>query len=170
MYDISVDIVHPNVGSVALKHWNTYKIYESKYFISNYSINSFNQAVYFVNNFYENVNSKIVTQKIILDSGCGRGMSSIILANNNPTTPVIGVDRSYVRLSSNKKFKLQEGLIDENEYDELPKNLILLRADLVDFWMLISKQSNWKITEHYILYPNPYPKAKHLMRRWQGKS
>ena len=30
------------------------------------------------------------------------------------------------------------------------------------------KESNWSVKSHYILYPNPYPKAKHLGRRWYG--
>jgi len=38
---------------------------------------------------------------------------------------------------------------------------------LGDFWRLI-RQASWPVATHYVLYPNPYPKARHLKRRWHG--
>jgi tRNA G46 methylase TrmB len=92
---------------------------------------------------------------IILDSGCGVGNSSVKLAQANPQGLVIGVDKSAVRL--NKAV---------GQYNELA-NLYFVRADLVDFWRL-ARQAGWRLTAHYLLYPNPYPKPKHLARRWPG--
>ena len=88
---------------------------------------------------------------VILDSGCGTGESSVNLARANPDCLVIGIDKSEVRAS---KFE-----------SNLPENLILERADLTDIWALIT---DWPIKKHYLIYPNPWPKKKHLMRRWHG--
>lgn len=90
---------------------------------------------------------------LILDAGCGVGLSTRRLANQFPECAVIGVDRSADRLSK--------------EHGVLPDNALLVRADLVDFWRL-AEQSNWKLARHYLLYPNPYPKAGHLKMRWHG--
>ena len=44
-----------------------------------------------------------------------------------------------------------------------------MRADLNDFYRLV-KAANWPVAQHYILYPNPWPKSKHLQRRWHGSA
>lgn len=91
---------------------------------------------------------------LIFDSCCGTAMSTGIIAKQNPEALVIGIDRSKVRLGK--------------EYNnELPDNLLLVQAECGDFWQLAISEG-WKLQKHYILYPNPYPKAKHLKRRWHG--
>ncbi|GAB5367403.1 hypothetical protein AAMO2058_001227000 [Amorphochlora amoebiformis] len=97
---------------------------------------------------------------IILDSGCGRGMSTEKLATLNTDIPVIGVDRSFVRLT--------RGSGGFREASTTPSNMLLLRAELADFWRLIASDGRLRVVEHYILYPNPYPKRKQLLRRWHG--
>ena len=92
---------------------------------------------------------------VILDSCCGIGESSFYHAQQNPDYLVIGIDKSEHRLD---KF--------QHHYDK-SNNLILARGDLNDLWRLIAN-ANWPISEHFILYPNPWPKAKHLGRRWHG--
>lgn len=94
---------------------------------------------------------------IILDSGCGTGESSYILAQQNTDALIVGIDKSEKRL---EKF-----ISKENFYDK--DNLILIRADVIDIWRMI-KQSNWNIKKHYLLYPNPWPKKDQLKRRWHG--
>ena len=42
-----------------------------------------------------------------------------------------------------------------------------MQADLNDFWRL-AVAANWQPTHHYLLYPNPWPKSKHIRRRWHG--
>ena len=99
----------------------------------------------------------IVTEQnkpIILDSGCGTAMSTQIIAKKYPDALVIGVDRSITRLQ-----KQVEGC--------LPNNAISIQADLVDFWRLATR-AKWQVQRHFILYPNPYPKASQLNRRWHG--
>ncbi len=49
----------------------------------------------------------------------------------------------------------------------MPSNYCLMRADLVDYWRLMF-DANVRPARHYLLYPNPWPKAKHLGRRWHG--
>ena len=49
----------------------------------------------------------------------------------------------------------------------MPANALLIRADLVDFWRLLA-DNGVRLTRHYNLYPNPWPKIGHLARRWQG--
>ncbi|CAM3850541.1 methyltransferase domain-containing protein [Vreelandella rituensis] len=90
---------------------------------------------------------------LIVDAGCGVGVSTRHLAQQFPDHAVIGVDRSADRLS--------------REHGHLPSNALLVRADLVDFWRLLY-QAEWPLAYHYLLYPNPYPKAGHLKMRWHG--
>lgn len=98
---------------------------------------------------------------VILDSCCGVGQSTRLLAQKNPHALVIGVDKSAHRLTRNVEGTWV------NEEGEKVTNYHLVRADLNDFYRLVS-QSNWLISQHYILYPNPWPKAKHVQRRWHG--
>ncbi|QID18217.1 methyltransferase domain-containing protein [Nitrogeniibacter mangrovi] len=92
---------------------------------------------------------------LILDAGCGVGHSTIALARAHPDHWVIGVDQSEDRLNRRKPYP--EAL--------LPKNMVLIRADLVDFWRLLA-EAQLRLARHYILYPNPWPKIGHLGRRW----
>jgi tRNA (guanine-N7-)-methyltransferase len=111
--------------------------------------------------------------KIILDSGCGTGRSSVLLADMHPDHLVIGVDRSLVRLNRNvmyRKNSVQQGdARDEEEplVQSMPDkpNLRLVRAELSDFWRCCL-ESNITISRHYLLYPNPYPKKARVKSRW----
>ncbi|MFJ3056958.1 tRNA (guanine(46)-N(7))-methyltransferase TrmB [Herbaspirillum sp. NPDC087042] len=93
---------------------------------------------------------------LILDTGCGVGLSTLNLATQYPDHFVIGIDQSADRLARNT---LWEG--------PQPHNLCFVRADLVDYWRL-ALQAGWRPARHYLLYPNPWPKIGHLARRWQG--
>ncbi|MGR2739930.1 tRNA (guanine(46)-N(7))-methyltransferase TrmB [Billgrantia sp. Q4P2] len=90
---------------------------------------------------------------LILDAGCGVGLSTRQLAACFDDHRVIGVDRSADRLS--------------REHGEVGDNALLVRADLVDFWRL-ALAAGWQPVRHYLLYPNPYPKSTHLKQRWHG--
>lgn len=93
---------------------------------------------------------------VIFDTCCGVGASSIRLAELHPEQLVIGVDKSAHRLQKPS----QGGAA-------LPDNLLLLRADLNDFWRL-ALWAKWPVAKQSIFYPNPWPKAEHLGRRWHG--
>ena len=94
---------------------------------------------------------------IILDSGCGTGISTQRLAMQFPRHLVIGVDRSLKRL---EKSGLTTGFVRGG-------NFILLRGELATFWRLLLN-SGCSPERHYLLYPNPSPKPGHLSRRWHG--
>jgi tRNA G46 methylase TrmB len=48
-------------------------------------------------------------------------------------------------------------------------NVILVRAELMHFWRLWLEHG-YKADRHFILYPNPYPKASRLKQRWYAHS
>ena len=99
------------------------------------------------------------TAPLILDSCCGVGESSVVLARAFPDHYVIGVDQSESRL-----WRQNGGRPGD---PELPPNLDLVRADLVDYWRLLH-EANICLARHYLLYPNPWPKIGQLARRWHG--
>mmetsp|Transcript_16557 Transcript_16557/g.35140 ORF Transcript_16557/g.35140 Transcript_16557/m.35140 type:complete len:252 (-) Transcript_16557:297-1052(-) len=96
---------------------------------------------------------------LIIDSGCGTGRSTRIIAENNPCLAVVGVDRSVHRL--------QRRFGPSRQPKTLPDNAILLRAELAGFWrLLLDRGLAARVQKHYLLYPNPYPKSTQASRRW----
>jgi len=93
---------------------------------------------------------------LILDAGCGVGLSTFNLATQFPDHFVIGVDQSADRIARNTQWP-----------GAIPDNCLRVRADLVDYWRLLL-DSGIRPARHYILYPNPWPKIGHLTRRWHG--
>jgi tRNA G46 methylase TrmB len=96
------------------------------------------------------------SKPLILDTGCGVGLSTLHLAARFPDHFVIGVDQSAHRLARNLAWP-----------GPLPDNCVRLRADLVDFWRLL-QEAGVRPARHYLLYPNPWPKVGQLGRRWHG--
>lgn len=93
---------------------------------------------------------------LILDAGCGVGLSTMHLAARFPDHFVIGVDQSADRLARNIAWD-----------GPVPANCVRIRADLVDYWRLMH-DAGIRPARHYLLYPNPWPKIGHLGRRWHG--
>jgi len=91
---------------------------------------------------------------LILDACCGVGDSSRVLAHTFPRHLVIGVDKSAHRLAREREGSASA-------------NMLLVQADLNDLYRLFAK-SAFTFDQHYILYPNPWPKPGHLGRRWHG--
>ena len=92
-----------------------------------------------------------------LDSGCGTGKSTRHLAQSFPEHLVIGADRSQASL----------GKIGLCASSHLLDNCLLIRAELSTLWRLLI-QAGVSPGRHYLLYPNPSPKSRHLNRRWHG--
>lgn len=92
---------------------------------------------------------------LVLDSCCGVGESTLNLAERHPDALVIGVDKSAHRLARH------------HAYGSVSERCLLVRADLNDFWRQ-AVDAGWQPDFHYLLYPNPWPKSKHLQRRWHG--
>ena len=90
---------------------------------------------------------------LILDSFCGTGHSTATLARHYPGHLVVGIDKSRHRL----------GRHPHNQ----SANSLLLQAECEDFWRLLVA-AGMGVEQHYLLYPNPWPKAKHLQRRIHG--
>jgi len=93
-------------------------------------------------------------KSVILDSGCGAGDSIISLAHQFPESTIIGLDKSLVRLQ-------------KSQYKSVPENVMFVRADQFDFWRLVGK-SGCNVKQHFMLYPNPWPKKSHAKRRIFG--
>lgn len=108
---------------------------------------------------FDEVNEKVkaFNGPLILDSCCGVGESTANLAKLHPEALVVGIDKSSHRLD---KHDVQYKQSDSGQY-------ILVQADLNDFWRL-AVAANWQPSHHYLLYPNPWPKSKHIQRRWHG--
>ena len=108
---------------------------------------------------FDEVNEKVqaFNGPLILDSCCGVGESTANLAKLHPEALVIGIDKSSHRLD---KHDVEYKQTESGHY-------ILVQADLNDFWRL-ALEAGWQPTHHYLLYPNPWPKAKHIGRRWHG--
>lgn len=96
-------------------------------------------------------------QPLILDSGCGTGISTQRLAGMFPHHLVVGVDRSLSRLA---KSGVTSGFLRRENY-------ILLRGELATFWRLLFG-GGVSPERHFLFYPNPSPKPGHLSRRWHG--
>lgn len=95
--------------------------------------------------------------ELILDSCCGVGESTVNIAQAHPNARVIGIDKSALRTDKHPT------------YASTSQNYLVIRADLNDFLRLLVLNSK-KLTKHFLLYPNPYPKSAHLQRRWYATS
>ena len=93
------------------------------------------------------------TAPLIIDSCCGTGDSTRNLALAFPDALVLGIDKSEHRLARHRA--------SSNE------NYSILRADVNDCWRLAA-EAGWQPAQHFLLYPNPYPKASQFRKRWYG--
>ena len=93
---------------------------------------------------------------LLMDAGCGVGLSTRRLAQHFPDAFVVGVDQSAHRLSRHSRWDMPP-----------PANFITVRADLVDFWQRMAL-AKIRPLRQYLLYPNPWPKKAQLLRRWHG--
>jgi len=136
--------IHHNLETVVLKHFK----HDSRTPIAAHNQQAFEQAYQ-----WWKVQG---SPKVILDSACGTGESSRHLATTYPDHAVIGLDQSEKRLS-------------HSDNHDIPNNCLLLRCECMDFWRL-AHQANWMFELHTLFYPNPYPKPRHLQRRWHGEA
>ena len=90
--------------------------------------------------------------EVILDSFCGTGLSTQALTQKYPNAAVIGVDKSASRLGKHLPG---------------PGCYRLLRAECEPFWRCLN-EAGVPLSGHYLLYPNPWPKARQLKRRIHG--
>ncbi|GGI18920.1 hypothetical protein GCM10008066_16490 [Oxalicibacterium faecigallinarum] len=116
--------------------------------VASYNQRSFDQNI--------GIWKKAGSKPLILDTGCGVGLSTLHLATQFPDHFVIGIDQSEDRITRNTQWP-----------QAVPENFICVRADLVDYWRLMLAHGIFPARQ-YLLYPNPWPKIGHLSRRWHG--
>ena len=90
---------------------------------------------------------------LILDSFCGTGMSTALIAKANPEALVVGIDQSAHRLAKHQASDA--------------RNYLLLRAEAEPFWLCLA-DAGITLHSHWLLYPNPWPKASQFKRRVHG--
>lgn len=93
---------------------------------------------------------------LVVDLGCGHGDSALVLAGMHASARVLGVDQSAHRLARLAPAGFA-----------VHGRSTLLRAEAATILRLLAV-SGIGIDTLYLLYPNPWPKPEHLMRRWHG--
>ena len=93
------------------------------------------------------------SRPLILDSFCGTGMSTELLAEKHPDKWVVGIDQSAHRLAKHS--------------NSIAGNCLLLRAEAEPFWQCLTK-AGILLHAHWLLYPNPWPKTSQFRRRVHG--
>ena len=133
--------------------------------VADHTREAFEMASDFVRSFY---GSKATGRlDIVLDSGCGTGESTIHLARKFPNVPVIGIDKSSVRLSKAGNERQLE--VSAGASCDVPANAFWVRAELLDFWRLALDRvqaGEWNVLHHALYYPNPWPKESEANRRF----
>lgn len=89
---------------------------------------------------------------LVLDAFCGTGQSTALLAQRHPEALVVGIDQSAQRLSRHRRER---------------GNYLLLQAHCEAIWHWLAERGR-QVSHHYLLYPNPWPKAAQLRRRVHG--
>jgi tRNA G46 methylase TrmB len=107
---------------------------------------------------FEALSPRTAHPRLVLDAGCGTGVSTFALAQLHPGALVLGVDKSAPRLAVGQRLI---------EAGAAPPNALLVRCDLVDFWQLAAR-AELRCERQFLLYPNPWPKPAQLMRRWHA--
>lgn len=97
---------------------------------------------------------------ILLDAGCGTGESTEHWARRYPEHWILGIDRSAHRLA-----KATARGTATPDRGPRPGQPWFIRADLGD-WYRLAAAAGWRLDRHFVLYPNPYPKAGQRNRRW----
>lgn len=126
--------------------------------VAEHTKQAFTEAESFIQKFYKSQSTE--TYSVILDSGCGTGESTLHLAERFPEFPIIGIDKSALRLSH---FQ------NTSKPQSLPQNVFFVRAELLDFWNQSLKkvlEGKWSIPYHALYYPNPWPKQSEATRRF----
>ncbi len=132
---------HPDLATVVQKHWHQ----SFRKPVSETTLQVFRRA----DQLYSSSG-----RPVILDSGCGTGISTQRLATLYPNHLVLGIDHSLHRLA---KKKVQDNI----------SNAHFFRVDLIDFWRLVVK-AEWRVDRNFLLFPNPWPKKQHFKRRFHG--
>lgn len=92
---------------------------------------------------------------LVIDSFCGTGHSTGIIAQRHSDHLIVGIDKSSHRLAKHEA--------------EITGGYLLLHAECEDIWQLLLQEQIFP-DHHYLFYPNPWPKSAHLQRRIHGSA
>jgi len=95
-----------------------------------------------------------------LEIGCGVGWHAITMAQRHPDWQILAVERTH------EKYRKFSDRLDRHRASGV--TLDNLHARNVDFAVLqnLYPLQPGSLKRVFILYPNPYPKPKHLNKRW----
>lgn len=112
---------------------------------------------------FDGIAELLAAAPFVLDAGCGTGASTLALAREFPDALVLGVDKSAARLAVGQRALARAA----SDRPGACANAHLLHCELVDFWQLAAA-AGLRCARQYLLYPNPWPKSEHVMRRWHA--
>lgn len=92
-------------------------------------------------------------ERILFEAGCGHGHWLTDYAETNPDTICVGIDLITWRIRKGNDKKAKRGL----------KNLHFYKAELGEFLEALPDSIRFERT--VLLFPDPWPKAKHHRRR-----
>ena len=92
-----------------------------------------------------------------LEIGCGNGRHPIAYAQRNKARQILAIEHTHTRFTAFEK-KLQ--LLGRQR----PQNLFAIHANAISWvYEFLGEASLDRV---FLLYPNPYPKASQLNKRW----
>ena len=153
---------YKNLEQVVRKHASTRFLRP----VAAHTQEAFSAVCDLVESFYGKTRPQGNARAVVLDSGCGTGESTLHIAKRFPGIPVIGVDKSAIRLckaGNSRQLETATGSV------EIPDNVFWVRAELLDFWRLAAAKvsaGKWAIPYHALYYPNPWPKESAATRRF----
>ena len=102
--------------------------------VADHTRTAFERACEFVRSFASQAGCTCGPFSLVLDSGCGTGESTLHLAKRFPNVPVIGIDKSAVRLTKAGNERQLENAADcaVNGEASVPANAFWVRAELLD--------------------------------------
>lgn len=95
--------------------------------------------------------------EIDLEIGAGQGLHAIQYCRTQPQRRLVAIERTHARFAG-----LEQRLRNHPEI----KNLSAVHADAVS--ILTHYVKNESVARLFLLYPNPYPKAKQANQRWHN--
>ena len=100
---------------------------------------------------------RIRSQDLDVEIGAGSGFHAVRYCSQNPERTLLAIERTHTRFA---------GLSQRSENHPAINNLIPVQADAVSVFTHVVRDQT--VQRCFLLYPNPYPKAKHANLRWHN--
>ncbi len=94
-------------------------------------------------------------EPVDLEIGCGAGLHPIQYALANPERRIVAIEHTHTR------FGLFAGRL---KHHPQATNLVAIHDDAIAW--VTHRVPEGSLSRVFLLYPNPYPKPKHLNKRW----